>query len=130
MPPRTIYLITSRPNPTHRSHFAIFIPTPHHQTGTLIHATGAPKAGYTLEFKRNHCPAADTQEKYTVFPIGEIDSDKIVDSPAGDSAKRSDCVPRGAVEDAAARVAMPGISENFLAPVTDVGVFVPVAILG
>ncbi|KAJ6015401.1 hypothetical protein N7540_009992 [Penicillium herquei] len=117
MTTRTISLITSRDSEAQRAHFAIFIPTeldPDH--GTLIQAVGAPMVGYFLEFKRNHSPS-DSTEKYTVFPIGEIDSANIVDSQS--SEKSSDATPSDIIEASAAEIPTPGISENFLAPVTD-----------
>ncbi|KAJ5630461.1 uncharacterized protein N7484_010561 [Penicillium longicatenatum] len=118
MASRTIYLITSRNSEAQRSHFAIFVPSERdREHGTLIQAVGAPMAGYILEFKRNYSPA-DSMEKYTLFPIGDVDPANIVDPVPGP--KCSDCTPRGVIEIAATEVPTPGISENFLAPVNDV----------
>ncbi|KAJ5291056.1 hypothetical protein N7478_000307 [Penicillium angulare] len=118
MTTRTISLITSRNSETQRAHFAIFVPTAQdHENGTLIQAVGAPMVGYFLEFKRNYSPA-DSIEKYTVFPIGEIDSGSIVDPTPG--LKTSDSDPIGIIEVAATEIPTPGISENFLAPVNDI----------
>lgn len=119
MPPRTIYLITSRNAPAQRAHFAIFVPaetTP--DQGTLIQAVGAPMTGYILEFKRNYCPSEDSREQHTLFPIGEVDSSHIVDLV--DGTKSSDGTPRDDIEAAACQIPTPGISDNFLAPVNDV----------
>ena len=115
---RTISLISSRNNAAQRSHFAIFVPAESNpDQGTLIQAVGAPMTGYELEFTRNYSPAEET-EKYTAFPIGEIDSIHIVDPLPED--KGIDLTPQGDIETAAAEIPTPGISENFLAPVNDV----------
>lgn len=116
MPPRTIYLVTSRNSPAQRAHFAVFIPTAAQPNqGTLIQAIGAPMTGYILEFKRNYNPATDSLERYTLFPLGEVDSSHIVDSE--DGVKSSDASPWDEIEKVAALIPTPGISENFLAPV-------------
>ncbi|KAJ5898708.1 hypothetical protein N7504_008996 [Penicillium tannophilum] len=118
MASRIIYLISSRNSEAQRAHFAVFVPSERDsEHGTLIQAVGAPMAGYYLEFKRNYSPA-DSSEKYTVFPIGEVEPVNIVDPEPGP--KRSDCTPNGVIEVAATEVPTPGISENFLAPVNDV----------
>lgn len=120
MPPRTIYLITSRNAASQRAHFAIFVPSETNpDKGTLIQAVGAPMTGYILEFKRNYCPSEDSLERHTLFPIGEVDSSHIVDST--DGTKTSDATPTDDIEVAAAQIPTPGISDNFLAPVNDVG---------
>lgn len=119
MTPRTISLITSRNAEAQRAHFAIFVPaaaTP--DQGTLIQAVGAPMMGYVLEFKRNYS-FADSTERFTVVPVGDVDSANIVDST--DGVKSSDAVPRGKIEIAASQIPTPGMSENFLAPVNEVG---------
>lgn len=118
MAPRMISLIVSRNVDSQRAHFAIFVPaetTP--DQGTLIQVVGAPMMGYILEFKRNYA-FADSAERYTVVPVGDVDSVNIVDAP--DEVKSSDPVPRGNIEIAASQVPTPGISENFLAPVNEV----------
>lgn len=118
MASRTISLISSRDSEAQRAHFAVFVPQEtDNDHGTLIQAVGAPLMGYFLEFKRNYSPT-DSTEKYTIFPIGEVDSVNIVDSTT--SAKTSDSIPQDKIEEVAAQVAPPGISENFLTPVTDV----------
>ncbi|OAL74425.1 hypothetical protein A7D00_0016 [Trichophyton violaceum] len=100
-----------------RARFRIFIPSVTDQdVGTLIHAVGAPMAGYKLEFKRNYS-LKDTQQQYTRYDIGQLDSQYIEDSPGG--ALIRDSVPKGAVEVAASQIPPPGISQNFLAPVND-----------
>ncbi|KAJ5156606.1 hypothetical protein N7492_009409 [Penicillium capsulatum] len=117
MTPRTISLIASRNAEAQRAHFAIFVPAAASpDQGTLIQAVGAPMMGYMLEFKRNYA-LADSVERYTIVPVGDIDSTNIVDST--DGVKTSDSVPRGTLEVAAAQIPTPGISENFLAPVND-----------
>lgn len=117
MTPRTISLITSRNAESQRSHFAIFVPAAANpDQGTLIQAVGAPMMGYILEFKRNYS-FADSTERYTVVPVGAVDSANIVDST--DGIKSSDAVPRGNIEVAASEVPTPGMSENFLAPVNE-----------
>ncbi|KAJ5765649.1 hypothetical protein N7520_005208 [Penicillium odoratum] len=117
MSPRTIYLIKSRDSAAQRAHFAIYVPSEEDDNrGTLIQATGSPKSGYFLEFKRNYSPA-DSIERYNIFPIGEVDSGHIVDPVPG--VNSSDSTPRGDIEVAAKEVPTPGISENFLAPVNN-----------
>lgn len=116
---RTIYLISSRGAEAQRAHFAIFVPSDAQpDRGTLIQAVGAPMTGYVLEFKRNHSPAEDAAENYTVIPIGRVDSANIVDSETAE--RRVDSEPQGNIEIAASQIPTPGISENFLAPVNDV----------
>lgn len=79
--------------------------------------------GYILEFKRNYNSATDSLERYTLFPLGDVDSAHIVD--AEDGVKSSDASPRDEIEEVAASIPTPGISENFLAPVNDVRLFCP-----
>ncbi|KAJ5085491.1 hypothetical protein N7532_010262 [Penicillium argentinense] len=118
MTARTIYLITSRNAEVQRAHFAIFVPSAAQpDQGTLIEAVGAPMTGYTLEFKRNYSPINDTQEHYSMIPIGDVDSEHILDATT--DVKSSDNEPRDNLEIAAAQVPTPGLSENFLAPVND-----------
>jgi hypothetical protein len=115
---RTVYLISSRLVPSQRAHFAIFIPSAAEmQIGTVINVVGAPMIGYSLEFKRNYSPAADQQHQI-ITPIGQINSENLVDSKNGQEG--ADSTPRGNVEIVAARVAPPRISQNFMAPVNDV----------
>lgn len=119
MASRTISLVTFRNSAYQRAHFGIFIPSVTDQdVGTLIHVVGAPMAGYQLEFKRNYS-LKDTQQQYTRYDIGQLDSQYIEDSAGG--ALIRDSVPKGAVEVAASQIPPPGISQNFLAPVNDVG---------
>lgn len=116
MAPRTIYLISFRPAPSQRAHFAIFVPSAADmQVGTLIHVVGAPMAGFSLEFKRGYNPSMTTQT-HEMWPIGQVDSSHIVDWPK--ETRGTDTSPRGDMEIAAAQVRPPGISENFMAPVT------------
>ena len=75
--------------------------------------------GYHLEFKRNYSPVNDTQEHFSLIRLGEIDTENIVD-PNTDI-KSTDFEPQGNIEIAASQISPPGISENFLAPVNDVG---------
>ncbi|EZF31562.1 hypothetical protein TMEN_2707 [Trichophyton mentagrophytes] len=117
MASRTISLVTFRNSAYQRAHFGIFIPSVTDQdVGTLIHVVGAPMAGYQLEFKRNYF-LKDTQQQYTRYDIGQLDSRYIEDSSGG--ALIRDSLPKGAVEVAASQVPPPGISQNFLAPVND-----------
>lgn len=116
---RTIYLISSRDADAQRARFAIFVPSDAQpDRGTLIQAVGAPMTGYILEFKRNHSPAEESAESYTVIPIGRVDPANIVDSVTEE--KSVDSIPQGNIEIAASQIPTPGISENFLAPVNDV----------
>ena len=125
MSPRTISLIASRNAELQRAHFAIFVPAAANpDQGTLIQAVGAPMMGYALEFKRNYA-LADSQERYTMVSLGEVDPANIVDST--DDVKCSDSISRGNIEIAASQVPTPGMSENFLAPVNDV--FSPITFL-
>lgn len=118
MASRTIHLISFRNISSQRAHFAIFVPSAADpKRGTLIHAVGAPMAGYILEFKRNYSPAL-TQRRHETFPIGQVHSSNIVDST--DTAMTKDSTPRGNVEIAASQVPTPGISQNFMAPINDV----------
>ena len=115
---RTVYLVSSRLVPSQRAHFAIFIPSAvDPQKGTLINVVGAPMIGFSLEFKRNYAPAT-AQEPRTITPIGQINSDDLVDSK--NEQESVDSSPRGNVEIVAARVPPPRISQNFKAPVNDV----------
>ena len=118
MATRTIYLVSFRYSSAQRAHFGIFVPSEADPSkGTLIHAVGAPMAGYRLEFKRNYSPG-ESQQPYVMDPIGDVYSQHIVNST--DTAKGSDSTPRGNLEVAASLVPTPGISQNFLAPVNDV----------
>ncbi|KAF7716582.1 Uncharacterized protein PECH_004391 [Penicillium ucsense] len=118
MTPRTLYLITSRNEAAQRAHFAIFVPAEvNPDQGTLIEAVGAPMTGYTLEFKRNYCPAQDHVEDYEIMRIGETDSQNVVDDETG--LKYIDRSPRDDIELVASGIPTPGICENFLAPVNE-----------
>lgn len=117
MATRKIYLISARNTPFQRAHFSIFVPSATNpDRGTKIHAVGAPMAGYVLEFKRNYNPSLDPHDR--TFPIGQVASSDIVDSP--DAAPSIDSTPRGKIELAAAQIPTPGINQNFMAPVDDV----------
>lgn len=119
MAPRTVSLVSYRNSSAQHAHFAILVPSSSDENrGTLIHVVGAPMAGYSLEFKRNYDIALTTQ-LYTIYPIGQIDSQHIVDSAAGTTSKGANH-NGGAIEVAATQVAPPAISQNFLAPVNDV----------
>jgi hypothetical protein len=118
MATRTIYLISFRNAPSQRAHFSIFVPSAAEpKRGTLIHAVGAPMAGYILEFKRNYSPDL-TQQRHETFAIGQVYSSNIVDSIG--IAITKDSTPRDNIEIAASQVPTPGISQNFMAPVNDV----------
>lgn len=115
---RTLSLISYRTASTQRAHFAIFVPSASDpDVGTLIHVVGAPMAGYQLEFKRNYSVAL-TQQPHTKYPIGQIDSQHIVDN--ANNTRSSDSTPKGAIELTASQVPAPGISQNFMAPVNEV----------
>lgn len=117
MATRTIYLISARNTSFQRAHFSIFVPSATNpDRGTKIHAVGAPMAGYVLEFKRNYNPSLDPHDQ--TFPIGQVHSSDIVDSP--DAAPSIDSTPRGKIELAATQIPTPGINHNFMAPVNDV----------
>jgi hypothetical protein len=118
MATRTIYLISARNTSFQRAHFSIFVPSATNpDRGTKIHAVGAPMAGYVLEFKRNYNPSLEPHDQ--TFPIGQVHSSDVVDSP--DAAPSIDSTPRGKIELAATQVPTPGINQNFMAPVNDVG---------
>ncbi|KAI2793095.1 hypothetical protein POX_b03143 [Penicillium oxalicum] len=117
MATRTIYLVSYRNTPSQRAHFAVFVPSAADpKRGTLIHAVGAPMAGYILEFKRNYSPDL-TQRRHETFAIGQVHSSNIIDST--DTAITKDSTPRGNIEIAASQVPTPGVSQNFMAPVND-----------
>ncbi|KAB8261535.1 hypothetical protein BDV32DRAFT_121454 [Aspergillus pseudonomiae] len=117
MAPRTIYLVSFRPAPSQRAHFAIFVPSAIDPLiGSLIHVVGAPMAGFAHEFKRGYDPSLTTQP-YEMWPIGQVDSSHIVDWPNG--VRATDTNPKGDIEVAASQVPAPGISQNFMAPVND-----------
>jgi hypothetical protein len=81
MAPRTIYLLAFRPGPRQRPHFAIWVPTAADpKVGSLIHVVGAPVAGFSHEFKRGYDPT-QTNQRYQIWPIGQVDSSHIVDFP-------------------------------------------------
>ncbi|CAI7571674.1 unnamed protein product [Penicillium crustosum] len=116
MATRTVYLISARNTSFQRAHFSIFVPSATNpDRGTKIHAVGAPMAGYVLEFKRNYNPSLDPHDQ--TFPIGQVHSSDIVDSP--DAAPSIDSTPRGKIELAATQIPTPGINHNFMAPVND-----------
>ncbi|CAI7674590.1 unnamed protein product [Penicillium palitans] len=116
MATRAIYLISARNTSFQRAHFSIFVPlATNPDRGTKIHAVGTPMAGYVLEFKRNYNPSLDPHDQ--TFPIGQVDSSDIVDSP--DAAPSIDSTPRGKIELAATQIPTPGINHNFMAPVND-----------
>lgn len=118
MTTRTVSLISFRNASSQRAHFSIFIPSATDpRRGTLIHAVGAPMAGYVLEFKRNYSPVL-TQQHHEIFPIGQVNSANIVDFSG--TAMTTDSTPRGDIEVAASQVPTPRISQNFMAPVNDV----------
>lgn len=117
MATRTVYLISARNTSFQRAHFSTFVPSAANpDRGTKIHAVGAPMAGYVLEFKRNYNPSLDPHDQ--TFPIGQVHSSDIVDSP--DAAPSIDSTPRGKIELAATQIPTPGINQNFMAPVNDV----------
>jgi hypothetical protein len=118
MTTRTLYLISSRPNPNQRAHFSIFVPSERRSNvGSLIHVIGAPMVGYGLEFKRNYCPELD-ENRHQTIPLGHTNSDNIVDST--DEQPTLDSTPRANVERVAAQLPPPRISQNFLVPVNNV----------
>lgn len=118
MAPRTVYLILSRNAAHQRAHFSIFVPSAaDSQQGTLIHAVGAPMAGYQLQFKRNYSPEASKQ-LHQKWPIGEVDSQYIVDSTGTEMT--IDTNPRGDIEKVASQCPTPRRNENFMAPVNEV----------
>ncbi|CAI7568828.1 unnamed protein product [Penicillium viridicatum] len=101
MATRTVYLISARNTSFQRAHFSIFVPSATNPyRGTKIHAVGAPMAGYVLEFKRNYNPSLDPHDQ--TFPIGQVRSSDIVDSP--DAAPSIDSTPRGKIELAATQI--------------------------
>lgn len=117
MATRTVYPISARNTSFQRAHFSIFVPSATNpDRGTKIHAVGALMAGYVLEFKRNYNPSLDPHDQ--TFPIGQVHSSDIVDSP--DAAPSIDSTPRGKIELAATQIPTPGINHNFMAPVNDV----------
>ncbi|KOS46005.1 hypothetical protein ACN38_g3078 [Penicillium nordicum] len=73
-------------------------------------------AGYVLEFKRNYDPSLEPHDQ--MFPIGQVHSSDIVDSP--DAAPSIGSTPRGKIELAATQIPTPGINQNFMAPVNDI----------
>ncbi|CRG89793.1 hypothetical protein PISL3812_06832 [Talaromyces islandicus] len=122
MPPRTIYLISSRNASFQRAHFAIFVPSEANPAqGSLINVVGAPMTGYQLEFERNYSIPPENCE---VVPIGQVDSSNVVDSttitPNQGQTTNKDFTPQGNLEIAASQVPAPGVSANFMAPVKDV----------
>jgi hypothetical protein len=120
MATRTIYLATFRQSSKQRAHFSIFVPSPEQSDiGTIIHVVGAPMAGYSLEFKRNYSLSTGDQPLDQCVPIGEVSVENIVDWPPGE--ERKETTSKGNLEVAATKVASPRISQNFLAPVNDVG---------
>ncbi|PYH63598.1 uncharacterized protein BO88DRAFT_447520 [Aspergillus vadensis CBS 113365] len=119
MPPRAIYLVTSRNSPSQRAHFSIFVPSVACSTiGTSIHVVGAPMMGYQLEFKRNHALSSN-EEPYETVLLGYVDSQHITDSPTESSSMFVDHTPRNDLEIAASQTPAPRVSENFMAPVND-----------
>ncbi|KAF9888162.1 hypothetical protein FE257_009157 [Aspergillus nanangensis] len=117
--PRTVYLLSCRPRPSQRAHFAIFVPSaPDPTKGTAIHVVGAPMAGFVLEFKRNYVPDEET-EPHELVPVGQVHARDIVDSSSPGGAMVRDNTPRGNIEIAASQIPPPRISENFMAPVND-----------
>jgi hypothetical protein len=117
MTTRTLQLVVYRNSPTQRAHFAIYVPSVNLEVGTLIHAVGAPMAGYRLEFKRNYSPG-ESQQPHTMVPIGEVDVQNIADSAT--TTRSTDSTPKDNLENAASQVPTPRVSENFMAPVNDV----------
>lgn len=119
MTSRTIYLIASRNSPHQRAHFAIFVPSERDpETGTLIQVIGAPMGGYGHEYKRNYSPA-NTPERYTMWPIGQVLSSNIIDTPP-EQGPSTEYTPKGNIEIAASEIPAPPKCENFLAPVNEV----------
>ncbi|OJI90981.1 hypothetical protein ABZX51_004481 [Aspergillus tubingensis] len=119
MPPRAIYLVTSRNSPSQRSHFSIFVPSvAFSNIGTSIHVVGAPMMGYQLEFKRNHALSSN-EEPYETVLLGYVDSQHITGSPIESSSMFVDHTPRDDLEIAASQIPAPRVSENFMAPVND-----------
>ncbi|BCR97216.1 uncharacterized protein AKAW2_30535A [Aspergillus luchuensis] len=120
MPPRAIYLVTSRNSPSQRAHFSIFVPSVACSTiGTSIHVVGAPMMGYQLEFKRNHALSSN-EEPYETVLLGHVDSQHIADSLKESSSMYVDHTSRSDLEIAASQIPAPRVSENFMAPVNDV----------
>lgn len=120
MATRTISLVSYRSAPSQRAHFGIFVPSAANEgVGTLIQVLGAPMVGYSLEFKRNHCPDL-TQRENSLFALGQVDSANIADCDSSTMKEFVDTTPNGNIEIAASEVQPPRISENFMAPVNDV----------
>lgn len=119
MAPRMIYLVLTRPAPSQRAHFAIFVPsTTNPQIGSIVNVVGAPMMGFIHEFKRGY-NLATIDVPYETCPIGQVDSAHIVEWPNDCQATHTE--PKGDIEVAASQIPAPGVSENFMAPVNDVG---------
>lgn len=109
-PTMPLYLALSRPSPSQRAHFALYIPSlsslgldPNSEgRGTLIHVVGAPMAGFQHEVLREHA-CWEARPKRACTRLGEL---------GGVGAEE--------VEKLAMRIRPPGISENFMAPVDGV----------
>lgn len=145
-----IYLHTERQSSKQRAHFSLFIPFSSSQTpsepstlvptqttkGTKIHVVGAPMTGFALEFKRGYEPNSMALGRYELVRIGEVEGrylglvgpgEGVVEE--GEEEMREemgekfsvDDVPRNALEREAAKIPPPRRSENFRAPVNDVG---------
>ena len=114
---RAIQLISFRQNPSQRAHFSIFVPSlANPRKGSLIHAVGAPMAGFSLEFKRNYDPE-ESKKRHTVIPLGEVPASSVVDPVVN---VKEETVARDDLERIAEKVPTPRASVNFLAPVNDV----------
>ncbi|KAL5358672.1 hypothetical protein BJX96DRAFT_146998 [Aspergillus floccosus] len=119
MASRTVYLVATRPSPSQRAHFAIFVPSATNpQIGSIINVVGAPMMGFIHEFKRGY-NLATIDTPYETCPIGHVDSARVVDWP--DDCLATHTEPKGDIEIAASQIPAPRVSENFTAPVNDVG---------
>ena len=119
MASRVLYLITSRQSYAQRAHFAIFAPSADDtDRGTLIEVVGAPMVGYSLEIKHGY-NVTDNAQPYTLVPLGEMSEMHI--SASTDNPHDNMLGRKGGLEVAAAQIPPPIGSENFMAPVNDVG---------
>jgi hypothetical protein len=114
---RTLHLVVYPGQANQRAHFGTWVADEEGgEFGTLIHVVGSPMTGFALQFRRRYSPNDDDRHPALVR-VGEIDAQHVHNF---EGERGEDTTPRGKLEELAAQIQPPRLSENFMAPVNDV----------